>query len=306
MKPVLKIGSTGSYVVECQQLLVINGFPTATDGIFGGGTEQQVKAFQHAKGLISDGIVGQSTWTALEASQGSSQGFDKCVSRYLPLTEGNYKKGPVNKVGVMIHHTVSDGSPDAVINGWNADSRGPVGTHFVIGRKMSSGEMKYDGEIVQCMHLEDWAYHIATTRMGFSSSHNENANKLYIGIELCSYGCLEFRNGKYYTMDGRNAVVPVEEVCVLERPWRTYQYWHKYTPAQMESLKKLLKALHGKVGIDLMTRPYDPPVNWEWFDLSWEMLNFRRKVGIHSNMESGKFDSYPQPELMQVLKELYG
>lgn len=306
-KPTIKIGDRGPYVVECQELLTLQGIPTKADGMFGGGTEQNVKQFQNSVGLGADGIVGPNTWSALEKGVSTGkQPFDKCVSRFVPLTTGNYVKGPVNKVGVILHHTVSDGNPEHVVNVWNSDSRGAVGTHFLIGRTMSNGDTKYDGEIVQCIDLEDWAYHLATTRMGYSASHNENANKLYIGIEICSYGCLQMKNGKYYTMDGRNAEVPASEVCVLDKPWRTYKYWHKYTAAQIESLRKLLCALHGKVGIDLMTRPYDPPINWEWFDLSWEMLNFRRKLGIHSSMEAGKFDAYPQPELIQMLKELYG
>jgi len=306
-KPTIKIGSTGPYVVECQKLLTAHGIPTVADGQFGGGTERNVMQFQNSVGLGADGIVGPNTWLALEKGvEVPDRRFDKCVSRFLPLNEGQYVKGPQNKVGVMLHHTVSDGNPEQVVNTWNNDSRGAVGTHFIIGRTMANGETKYDGEIVQCIDLEDWAYHVATTRMGYSSSHNANANKLYVGIEICSYGCLQEKNGKYYTMDGRNAEVPASEVCVLDKPWRTYKYWHKYTAKQIESLRKLLRALHGKVGIDLMTRPYDPPINWEWFDLSWEMLNFRRKLGVHSSMEAGKFDAYPQPELIQMLRELYG
>lgn len=40
----------------------------ATDGQFGAGTEQAVKAFQRSKGLTPDGIVGPKTWTALFAA----------------------------------------------------------------------------------------------------------------------------------------------------------------------------------------------------------------------------------------------
>lgn len=56
-----------------QGLLLARGFPdqnsadpkTAADGYFGSGTETSTKQFQSSKGLSSDGVVGQKTWTAL-------------------------------------------------------------------------------------------------------------------------------------------------------------------------------------------------------------------------------------------------
>ena len=67
MPALIRKGSTGSDVVLCQEDLTKHGYPTTVDGIFGSGTEKQVIAFQTAKGLVPDGIVGSMTWTALEA-----------------------------------------------------------------------------------------------------------------------------------------------------------------------------------------------------------------------------------------------
>jgi hypothetical protein len=67
MPATIQKGSTGDDVVLCQQDLTKHGYPCAADGIFGAGTEAQVKAFQTASDLTADGIVGSKTWAALEA-----------------------------------------------------------------------------------------------------------------------------------------------------------------------------------------------------------------------------------------------
>lgn len=65
--PVLRQGSTGQYVIILQKKLKEHGFdPGPIDGIFGAKTLAAVKAFQKAKRLIVDGIVGPQTWAALE------------------------------------------------------------------------------------------------------------------------------------------------------------------------------------------------------------------------------------------------
>jgi N-acetylmuramoyl-L-alanine amidase-like protein/putative peptidoglycan binding protein len=54
-------GDNGELVKEIQRKVGVN-----PDGIFGGGTEAAVRAFQGARGLVPDGIVGPKTWRALD------------------------------------------------------------------------------------------------------------------------------------------------------------------------------------------------------------------------------------------------
>lgn len=68
MPTAIRKGSNGADVRKCQQLLTDAGYSTAVDGVFGSGTEKQVKAFQSANGLTADGIVGDKTWAALEGA----------------------------------------------------------------------------------------------------------------------------------------------------------------------------------------------------------------------------------------------
>ena len=55
-------------VKALQQALKSQGYPVDADGRFGQGTQDAVIAFQAARGLGADGIVGPGTWGALEGS----------------------------------------------------------------------------------------------------------------------------------------------------------------------------------------------------------------------------------------------
>lgn len=66
--PTVAQGARGQLVLNIQNALVKHGFKVALDGDFGPGTKKVVVAFQKAKGLTADGVVGQSTWNALRAA----------------------------------------------------------------------------------------------------------------------------------------------------------------------------------------------------------------------------------------------
>ena len=64
--PIIKQGDKGFTVVAVQMLLNKHNFSVKyTDGDFGPDTLAKVKAFQIAKGLTADGIVGRDTWVKL-------------------------------------------------------------------------------------------------------------------------------------------------------------------------------------------------------------------------------------------------
>lgn len=80
----LKMGSKGSQVMSLQQTLNGGGFLVSTTGAgspgmetttFAGKTKAAVMAFQSAKGLGADGIVGVNTGTALAAMTGGSVSY---------------------------------------------------------------------------------------------------------------------------------------------------------------------------------------------------------------------------------------
>lgn len=66
LQQTVRLGSRGSPVVDLQMFLAHAGYFTGKrDGIFGPRTKSAVVAFQSENGLITDGIVGPSTWAEL-------------------------------------------------------------------------------------------------------------------------------------------------------------------------------------------------------------------------------------------------
>lgn len=71
--PTIRRGSTGEFVMVCQEILVDLGYelgPSGVDGKFGAKTEAAVKTFQQRHGLAADGIVGPKTWKQLLLYEG--------------------------------------------------------------------------------------------------------------------------------------------------------------------------------------------------------------------------------------------
>ncbi|MFJ3582815.1 peptidoglycan-binding protein [Streptomyces sp. NPDC090127] len=92
----LRSGSTGPQVTAAQTLLNAQGFAAGTaDGVFGTRTVTAVKAFQSARGLPADGIIGRQSWTALLSAgtkpvlrEGSSGADVKRLQRSLTAALG--------------------------------------------------------------------------------------------------------------------------------------------------------------------------------------------------------------------------
>ncbi|MGW2841182.1 peptidoglycan-binding protein [Streptomyces sp. NPDC001493] len=90
-------GSSGAQVKAVQQLLNTQGYEAGSvDGVFGAATTSAVQAFQRARGLSADGIVGAKTWTALlsagttpDLRQGSAGEDVKRLQRSLTAALGS-------------------------------------------------------------------------------------------------------------------------------------------------------------------------------------------------------------------------
>jgi peptidoglycan hydrolase-like protein with peptidoglycan-binding domain len=84
-EPNLKKGSTDLAVRDLQEALKALGFdPGPIDGMFGTTTETAVKAFQQARDITADGIVGKVTWINIDEAD-QSEPVLKIGSTGLPV-----------------------------------------------------------------------------------------------------------------------------------------------------------------------------------------------------------------------------
>src|SRR4029078_1056849 len=71
-EPNLQKGSNDPAVRDLQEALKTLGYnPGPIDGVFGATTESAVKAFQQARGITVDGIVGNVTWINIDEADQS-------------------------------------------------------------------------------------------------------------------------------------------------------------------------------------------------------------------------------------------
>ena len=119
------------------------------------------------------------------------------------------------------------------INYWASD-KGRIATYCVIG---------YDGTVNKCFKSTQWAHHIGMKaetlkelKFADYATRNESLNKHSIGIEIDSWGGLiKDKKGNYINAYG-NPISSKLEVIELDKPWRGYKFYQKYSDAQIKTL----------------------------------------------------------------------
>lgn len=223
------------------------------------------------------------------------------------LEKGEYYEDKVTKKTIYLHHTAGSHRADWTINGWNKDrtstsARLKVATAFVIGGLDKKGTDKdgVDGKVYRAFNEDFWAHHL-----GLKTANNVQLNKESVGIEICNYGPLtKTKDGKYLTYV--NTEVDPSQVCDLGFKYRGFQYYQKYSAKQIQSLKELLQYLSTKYSINLkdgLLQVIDKP-NGAGFEVNNDALSGKSGMWSHSSVRRDKFDVFPQPELIQMLKSL--
>jgi peptidoglycan hydrolase-like protein with peptidoglycan-binding domain len=94
VEPVLRKGSIDPAVRDLQEALKALGHdPGPVDGVFGATTEAAVKAFQQAKDIAVDGIVGRVTWINIDEAD-QSEPVLKIGSTGLPVRRAQKRMRP--------------------------------------------------------------------------------------------------------------------------------------------------------------------------------------------------------------------
>lgn len=214
-----------------------------------------------------------------------------------PLDFDEYIREKHEKTQIVLHHTAGNSSGVNTINSWNNDKRGRIATCVCISGKGSS-KNSYDGEIVQAFSSRYWAYHLGLKSDVFRSFGlpYKSIDRISIGIEICNWGSLEKRGDKFYNYVNRE--VPLDQVCELDEPFKGRKYYHKYTDAQIESVRQLLV---------YWNKVYNIPLNYvehNMWDLSKDALSGKAGVYTHNSYRKDKSDISPQPKIIEMLKSL--
>lgn len=303
----LKNGSKGADVTTLQLALnKTGGYGLTADGIFGAKTEAAVKDFQKKNKLGVDGIAGPQTWTALgytttvstvktESSFTTNSGL-VIHNNFLDSREYVHDRRYTNDY-IILHHTAGHDNPDGVVKDWNTDRRGRVCTEFVVGgQNCLTGASTYDGRVVKAFPDAGAGYHIGASGIG-STKYDVHA----VGIENCCMG--HVKDGKVYT----GAKIAPSQVTTLQKPFRGFTQFHRYSDKQLESLRKLLLYIGERDNIDLHTGLY------QWikkegagaFDYHADAYNGKVKgIVTHANIRPDKEDMFPQPELIDMILSL--
>lgn len=321
---VLRRGDVGDLVKILQSKLGITA-----DGVFGPNTERHVIEFQRKNNLTVDGIVGRQTWETLGLDtdqlniiithpdclidNGKYETDDGLTIHKHHLDRNEYvtEYGKVDVKGFFIHHTAGWDNPFNQVDIWNTDDRGRISTQYVIGGTNIRGNHKYDGDVVECFPDGYLGWHLG---LGRTNIHIHSG-----GVELCNFGYLYEKDGDFYPWVAKVNnkwrhnyhiyKVDPEFVCDLGYNFRGHRYYHSYSDNQIESLRLLIlhvRKIYPNIDfnngiIKMLKDGVDPKIAFEYNDKATKEFGF----WSHTNVaRSGKWDCYPHPKLVEMLKTI--
>jgi N-acetyl-anhydromuramyl-L-alanine amidase AmpD len=204
----------------------------------------------------------------------------------IPFAENQYYKATYPKTQIVIHHTVSDGSAQAVADYWTSEPD-RVGTPIIIDKL---------GKIYQLFSSRFYAGHIGDVEKEMASFKLpiRSCSKNSVGVELINMGGLVQKESKFIDAYGHEFK---GEVVHYPDKYRGYEWFAKYTDRQIEALKSLI-IFWGDM--------YQIPIkyNEDIWDVSIEALRGDPGVYTHTSFRSDKSDCAPQKELVDMLKSL--
>lgn len=197
------------------------------------------------------------------------------------------------KKQIYLHHTAGNPNGENVFKHW-ANNAERIATCVTISGR---GTDCVDGQIIQGFSSKYWGFHLGLKESTFQRAGvpYKSLDRISIGIEICNWGQLTQKDGKFYTYVNRE--LPASQVCELEKPFKGYKFYHNYTDAQIESVKQLLLLWKDRYGIPL-----------DYYEDIWDItpraLKGASGVFTHNSVRRDKVDVYPHPKLIQMLKSL--
>ena len=139
-QPVLKKGADGKAVKRLQKALAAAGHAARSTATSATGTERAVKAFQAARGLTADGVVGPATWAALGVGAHASGGGG---GKHAPQQEGR-----------RLHRPLRGLPGEPLQRPGRATARSAAGTSCTTGRSTAASRTEFKRGITRERALE--------------------------------------------------------------------------------------------------------------------------------------------------------
>lgn len=223
------------------------------------------------------------------------------------LEPGEFYNEIFQKDTLYIHHTAGSHRPDFTIDGWERDrskSGGqlPVATAYVIGGLSTTDRNSdFDGVIYRAFDDKFWAHHL-----GVESTNNKLLNQKSVAIEICNYGPVtKTKDGSF--LNYVNKIVPSDMVQELPAPYRGFKFYHKYTDKQLKALHELMLDIvkrHPKIDLKAGLKQFLNNGFDQALDLNAAAMKGVPGLWSHSNVRRDKFDVWPQPQLLEIIKQL--
>ena len=123
-------------------------------------------------------------------------------------------------------------------------------------------------------------------------------------MEICNWGGLVEKNNLLYAWPAyegdswqKKYSVSKERAVFYEEGFKGFHWFEKYTDEEIEAIRKLILHHHEKDGLIL-------DYNSEMWNISEKALSGNPGIWTHVSYRTNKSDAHPQPELIQMLREL--
>jgi len=159
----------------------------------------------------------------------------------LEFPTNQYVREVQNKTQVVLHHTVSGSKAKGVANYWKSDTK-RISTCMIIDNK---------GVPFQLFSSKYWGFHLGIKKKVFKANnivYYKRLDKNTIGVELTNWGGLHMIDDELYTVYGSKFN---GTYVYYEDGYRGFNYFERYTNAQIETLRELLLYWNKRYDISL-------------------------------------------------------
>jgi len=226
----------------------------------------------------------------------------KILDPHTEITKINFpgnqfvKKVTEKKV-FLLHHSAGWDNARGMFNDWARDRQGRVATAYGITDDGSiySGfdASKY---YAYAIYVHSKNNHLPDRLKQFKTKHQDILlNKQAIQVEICNWGWLKEKCGKYYSW--ADIEVAPEKVFFYPEGYRGHQFYEAYTQAEIDALERLIIYHAIKDGIPVKYNP-------DMWNISERAIRGAEGIWSHTSYRTDKSDVHPQPELVSMLMRL--